>query len=61
MTRLIGLADAAAWCGVDPDVVLSFMELAGKPVLDRYGEVAEIGGGPVYLEVDSAFAEAMGL
>lgn len=61
MTRLISLGDAAAWCGVDPEVVLSYAVLAGKPVLDMEGEAAEIGSGPVWLEVDYDFVALMGV
>lgn len=60
-TRLVSLGDAAAWCGVTLEVVLSSAELAGKPVLDMDGEPAEIGSGSVFLEVDSDFVDLMGV
>ncbi len=59
MTVLVSLDDVSAWVGYAPKVVLTFLRLAGIPLISDKDECGI--GGEYFLEVDLDFVEKVGL
>ena len=61
MTVLVTLADAAAWVGLAPKVVLAALRLNGTPFIWLNSEANDGSDNEIFLEVDLNFALKVGL
>lgn len=60
MTVLVSLADAADWVGLDSEVVLAVLRVAGIPLIGLNSDNND-SDNEIFLEVDLAFAMKVGL